>query len=169
MGRDTEKTNKILELFYEYPRESYTVREIAKRTKIPKSTVQKYLDFLKKKNFVDKNNLAGNSLSFKTKKINYFVEKIVNSGLIEYLEQELHPDSIILFGSFRKGESEKESDIDLFIESHHQKDIKLRKFEKKIKHKIDLHIHKDIYDLPEDLFPNVINGIKLSGFIEIKK
>ncbi|MBU0460848.1 MAG: nucleotidyltransferase domain-containing protein [Nanoarchaeota archaeon] len=167
MGLKTEKPDKILELFYEYPRESFTVRKIAKKTKIPKSTVQKYLLALKKKNLVTKDNQASTSLLFKTKKVNYFIEKIVESGVIEFLDEQLKTDCIILFGSFRKGESEEESDLDIYVETHHEKELKLDNYEKKIKHKIDLHIHKSINDLPDELRQNVINGIKLSGYLRL--
>ena len=112
MGLKTEKLDKILELFYEHPRTKFTIREIAKKTKIPKSTVQKYIERLKKKELITKENQATPSPLFKIKKINYFIEKIAASGLLEELIQQLNPSCIILFGSFRKGDSEKESDID---------------------------------------------------------
>lgn len=169
MGLKTEKLDRVLGLFYEYPRERFTVRAIAKKTKIPKSTVQKYLLALKKKNLVTKENKASTSLLFKTKKVNYFVEKIVESGLIDFLRQELKPDCIILFGSFRKGESEEGSDIDLFIETHKDKSLKLDLFEKKLGHEVDLHIHEDVDNVHKDLFFNIINGIKLYGFLRFKK
>ena len=50
---------------------------------------------------------------FKIKKINYFIERIVASGLIDFLVENLNPSCVILFGSIRKGESVRESDIDL--------------------------------------------------------
>lgn len=168
MGLKTNIMDKILELFYEYPQQSFTVRELAKRTKIPKSTVQKYLRELKKNGLVDEENKVNPSLLFKTKKINYYVEKIVESGLIDDLIQALNPSCIILFGSIRKGDSTHESDIDLLVESSLKKGINLDKYEKYLNHKIQLFIENDIHTLSPQLFNNVINGIKLYGSFTVK-
>lgn len=168
MGLKTEILDKILERFYEYPEKKFTVRAIASQTKIPKSTLQPYLIELKKKNLITKDNKASNTKLFKIKKTNYYIEKLFESGLIEFIENELASDCIILFGSFRKGESVKESDIDLFVETHMKKEIDLKKYERKLKHKIQLFIEKNIKDLQPRLFNNVVNGIKLSGSFKLK-
>lgn len=160
--------DKILELFYEFPQQQFTVREIAKLAKIPKSTVQKYLHELKKEKLVDSDNRAETSLLFKTKKVNYFLEKLVESGLIEKITAELNPSCIILFGSIRKGDSIKKSDIDLFIECPFKKELNLTGYEKKLKHKIQLFIEKDIQNLPENLLNNVGNGIKIYGEFKLR-
>lgn len=167
MGLKYDILDNILEVFYEYDK-SFTVREISRKTGIPKSTVQGYLKELRKNNLITKENKSTNSFLFKIKKINYYIEKIVKSGLIEHLIEKLNPSCIILFGSFRKGDSVKESDIDLFIESDKQK-IDLTKFEKKIKHNIQLFIESDIHKLQPRLFNNVVNGIKLYGSFKIIK
>jgi predicted nucleotidyltransferase len=105
---------------------------------------------------------------FRIKKINYYVEEIVKVGLIKYLVEELNPSCIILFGSFRKGDSVKESDIDLFVESSIKKDLNLKKFESKLGHKVDLFVENKISNIQENLFNNLINGIKLYGNLKIK-
>ena len=163
-----DKPNKILELFYEHPDTAYTVREIAKDTKIPVSTVQAYLSTLKKKGLVTLENRAATTLLFKTKKINYFLEKIVESGLIENLIQELNPSCVIIFGSFRKGDSNSESDIDIFVESPLEKKVDLKKYVKILNHNIDLFQKKDLHKLQLHLVNNIINGIKLYGNFTLK-
>ena len=49
MGQETIIMDKIAGLLYEYPENEFTIREISKKIKIPKSTVQKYLSVLKEK------------------------------------------------------------------------------------------------------------------------
>jgi len=164
----SEKVDKILELFYENPNRKFTVREIEKLTKIPRATIHDYLKILKRQNLITQDNKAIENLVFKTKKINYFVERIVNSGLIKELIKKLNPSCVILFGGIRKGDSVKESDIDIFIESHFKKQIDIKKYEKKLKHKIQLFIETDINNLQPNLFNNVVNGIKLFGSFKIK-
>lgn len=162
-----DKKIKILELFYEFPNRRFTIREISNLTKIPRASAHKYFDELKRKKLIVKD-IASESFLFKIKKINYFIEKIVASGLIDELISKLNPSCIILFGSFRKGDSVKESDIDIFIESPVKKNIELKKFEKKLNHSVQLFVENKIDDLSSHLFNNVVNGIKLYGSFKIK-
>ncbi len=153
---------KILRVYFENPGKKFTVREIFGLTKIPRATVHKKITEIKDKDYFK------DELFFKVKKTNYYIEEMFSSGLIRFLINELNPSLIILFGSFRKGESEKGSDIDLFIESSVKKEINLRKFEKKISHKIDLFVETNINKLNNNLFNSVVNGIKLYGSFKIK-
>jgi len=164
----SEKLNAILELFYENPGKKFSVREIERLTKIPKASVHNYLIILKRQGMVTKDNKAESNLFFKTKKTNYFTEKIIKCGLVDELIKNLNPSCIILFGSIRKGDSEKGSDIDIFVESFVNKDIHLRKYERKLKHKIQFFIESDINKLNNNLFNNVINGIKIFGGLKLK-
>ncbi len=160
--------DKIMGEFYEHPQERFSVRAIAKKTIIPISTVQSYLKELKKQGLISQDNQSPESMLFKTKKINYHIEKIVKSGLLDYLTRELNPSCIILFGSIRKGDSNYESDIDIFVETVTKKELILEKFEKILKHKIQLFEEQDINKLPPRLLNNVINGIKMYGSFQIK-
>jgi len=166
MGHNTE--DRILEVFFENSDKNFTVREIAKLTKIPRATVHKKLVELKKQNLITKDNQSERNLLFRTKKINHFVEKIVSSGLVNEIVNKLNPSCIILFGSIQKGDSLKESDVDIFVESPIKKNINLNKFEKKIGHKIQLFVESDIKKLHSNLFNNVVNGIKLFGSFKIR-
>ncbi len=168
MGQKSEKLDKILELFYEFPSKRFTVRSISNKTKIPKSTVQDYLNKLKEQELVTKENTASNSGLFKMVKRQYWIRQLFKAGIIDYLKKELVPSCIILFGSFAKSESVKESDIDIFIETPKKAKLDLSRFEKKLNHKIQIFAEKDINNLPDRLFNNVINGIKLAGFFKIK-
>lgn len=168
MGQMDENMDKILELFFEFPNQKFTIRGMAKMTKIPKSTVQNYLAELKSIGLVTKDNQASNTRFFKIKKVNYFIEKIYAYGLINYLNEVFSPSCIILFGSFRKGDSVKESDIDIFIETTKKIEPDLSKFEEKLKHKVQIFKETNINELPPRLFNNVINGIKLEGFFKVK-
>jgi len=168
MGQDNQ--TKILEVFYEHPSKRFTIREISKLAKIPRATAHKVVVGLKKQKLLDEENRAKDNLLFKTKKINYFIEKIVQSGLIEELVDKLNPSCIILFGSIRKGESDKKSDIDLFAVSFNTKEIDLSKYEKELGHEIQLFIEKDLKSMKiknKHLLSNVINGIKLYGYLDL--
>jgi len=171
MGQASKKVGleeKILTYFYEYPSKKVTVRELANITKISRSTVQYYLNSLKKKNLISKNNQSIDSWENKWFKKCYYIQKIVQSGLVDYLDKELGASLVILFGSIAKGESVRESDIDLFVECAQIKDLNLNEFEKKLGHKIQLFMKIKMSQLPENLYNNVLNGIKLKGYINPK-
>jgi len=168
MVQINQKWNKILELILEYPDKGFTIREISKETNIPSSTIQRYIKKLKKEGFVSEENRANITPYFRFFKAFFFIDKIYKSGLIDYLIENLNPGVIIVFGSIRKGEYYHDSDIDLFIESTSRKELDLRTFEKKLKHKIQLFIEQDIDKLQPNLFNNVVNGIKLYGSFRVK-
>ena len=157
-----EDREKILRIYFENPGKEFTVREASSLTKIPKSTVHKILIEIKKGIYFS------DELYFKNLKTNYYTNQLFSSGLIRFLIDNLNPSLIILFGSFRKGESDKDSDMDVFVESQIKKEIDLKKFEKKIGHKIDLFVETSLEKLNSNLFNNVVNGIKLYGSFKIK-
>jgi len=94
---------------------------------------------------------------------------------VEFLAKEYNnPKSIILFGSFRKGEDVSSSDIDIAIEKEETKEYKtlflkeLADYEKFIRRRIQLHeFNRKIVDI--HIFNNIANGIVLYGFLEVKK
>lgn len=167
MGQNTN-TNKILELFFEYPEKSFTVRKISNSVSIPKTTTHRILSKLKKQGLITNENKASQTRYFKIKKVNHFIEKIVSSGLIDKLIKKMNPSCIILYGSTRKGDSVKESDIDLFIETSIKKIPDLSEYEKDLGHEIQIFTKSDIRELNNHLLNNVVNGIKLYGSFKIK-
>lgn len=166
MGQDYQKWDKILDLLFEYPDKEFTIREISKKVRIPHSTVQRYILALKAKGLI-KDNKANQDYYFKFMKSQFITKKIIESGLVGNLAK-LTPSCIILFGSAQKGEYVKESDIDIYIETTNKHELKLDEYEKKIGHKIQLFIEPSVDKLPENLRNNIINGIKLFGYLKIK-
>ena len=159
---------KILKQFYEYPGKKFTVRELSNLTGVPRATVHKKLIDLKNRRLIGGENEVVDSLLFRTKKVNYYIERIIESGLVDEIVSKLNTSCIILFGSIRKGDSVSESDIDLFVESFVKRKINLGKFERRIGHKVQLFVESDINKLQDNLFNNVINGIKLFGSFKVK-
>ncbi len=170
MGQDNQKLEKVMEILSENQNKSIKIRDLSRLTHIPRSTLLRYLTKLKKLKIIDQNNKIITNNYTKFIKSYIIVKKLFTCGLIDYLEERLVPSAIILFGSIRKGEYTKESDVDLFIEtSKVESSLDLKKYENRIKHKIQLFIEPEINNLPNELFNNVINGIKLTGYIRIKK
>jgi len=166
---------KIMKLFFEEPSRNFQIREISRLTKIAVTSVKNYLKELQKEKLIkkDKKTLYPSYVSnqqnrlFKVYKQQFIILKLYSTGLIDYLEDELHPRCIILFGSVRKGDYNKNSDIDIFIQSN-RKSIDLTRFNKILKHKIILFFEENINKLSKELFNNIINGIKLSGYLKLR-
>ncbi len=168
MVLENQKWNKILWLFFEYPNKKFTIREISKNTKIPVTSVQRYLQPIRKRGIINLENQLENSYYVRFLKAFFIINKLFETGLIDFLIKEVEPSTIILFGSMRKGEYDYESDIDLFIETTKNKKLNLLEFENKLNHKVQLFIDKDIKNLQPKLFNNLINGIKLYGYFKAK-
>jgi len=168
MVQMNQKWDKILELLFEYPNQILSIRQIAKRTGIPSSSVQRYLEKLRRENVIDsENKMVVNSYT-KFLKSFFMVDKIYRAGLVDYLKEHLNPSVIIVFGSVQKGEYDCESDIDLFVESSVKKELDFKNFEKKLNHKIQLFLYPNMDKLQPHLFNNIVNGIKLYGYFKIK-
>jgi len=166
--------NEIKRIFFENPSKTYHIREIARLLKMSKTAVSYHINQLIKqeiilvKKGVFKEYAANeSSRKYRFPKMVYSMEKIEESGLIDLLEEETAPKSIVLFGSFAKAEFDSNSDIDIFIQSKEQS-INIRDFEKKISHKINLFFEPDLKKLSDELFNNIVNGIKLRGYLKIK-
>ncbi|MFT4310455.1 MAG: nucleotidyltransferase domain-containing protein [Candidatus Woesearchaeota archaeon] len=151
------KRDVLQKFVFEYDIDKFSTRDIALKTGLSKSYVQVYLTSIKN---ID-------TLSFKTKKIAYFMQRIVDCGIIEYLITEVCATCVILFGSVRKGESMHASDIDLCVVGT-KKDINVKTFEKQLGHPLDLFIVRSLDALPHELFNNVVNGIVLYGSFKVK-
>jgi len=168
MAQRNQNWDKVLELIFNHSSKSFRVREISKRTGVPSSTVQRYLEVLRKEKMISEENRPIISNYFKFKKAIFLMDKMYGVGIIGYLVEELNPEVIIVFGSVRKGEYEQDSDIDIFVETSIKKELKLKRFEEKMGRKIQLFVESDLGKLQPNLFNNVINGIKLYGSVKLK-
>ena len=102
---------------------------------------------------------------FKRYKLIHNLSSILESGLVDFIEEKLMPKSVVLFGSYSRGEDAETSDVDLFVECKGE-ELNIKIFEKKLGRKIELHFKENFALYPEELKNNIINGIVLSGFLE---
>lgn len=169
----SEKEEKILELFYNYPNKHFGVRELAKKTKLATRTIQIFLknNFSIIKRVKKKGKYAYYKTDFKSKllrykKTSYMLEKIIKSGLIEYLERKTKAKAIILFGSIAKGTYRHDSDIDIFVQSE-KIPLNIGKFDKILGKEINILFEHDIDTLTPGLLNNLSWGIGLSGRFDV--
>src|SRR3989338_9745711 len=166
---------KILELFIEFPAKDFSVRGLARNLKLSHATVLKYIVDLEKLSLIKKKEATlyptyfanTESQKYKFYKKNWLVFKINESGLIDQIQKETLPSTIVLFGSGAKATFTEKSDIDIFVEANETK-LDLSKYEKKLNRKINLLFEQNINNLSKELRNNIINGVVLYGFIKIQ-
>jgi predicted nucleotidyltransferase len=168
---------RIKNHFFINPSDKLRVREIERKLKLSLPSVIRYCKELKKEGLLStieignvKFYTASKTNTFFLEKRLYNIKQIYLSGLIGYLKKELNNPTIVLFGSFAKGEDTEDSDIDLYIESPSRKQLDLSKFEKKLERDIQIFDHGNIREIKNvHLANNIINGITLNKYIEVFK
>ncbi len=166
---------EIIDVFLEEPAKSFHIRGLAKQLVLPKTTVSYQINKLIKEKLLVKidegvfPSFRANDASefFRFKKQQYAVQKIIESGILDCIETETHPRCIVLFGSFAKAEYNSKSDIDIFVEAE-ETNLDLSKFEKKLKHEINLIFAPTATKISSELLNNIANGVKLRGFLKVK-
>ncbi len=169
---------KVAGIFFEEPSINHYLIEISRKSGLAHTSVKNYLTLLKKegliKEIIEKKGKRKfpeykadlESFSYKMEKKTYNLSEIYNCGIIAEVRDKCMPRSIILFGSYAKGEDIESSDIDLFIESRKQV-LSLEKFQKTLKRKIQLHFNSNFKEYPKELKNNIINGNILYGYLEV--
>ena len=98
---------------------------------------------------------------------------VYESGILEEVHKIIrNPRAIILFGSYRKGDDNQDSDIDLAAEIINDEEPRIielpsiQQFGYRKNVKVNLYIFsRNKIDL--NLFSNIANGIILEGFLEV--
>jgi len=92
---------------------------------------------------------------------------IYESGLCDFLEKEFAGATIILFGSYSRGEDTVNSDIDIAIIGRGEKQIELTKFETILERTININFYETFKVIHKYLKENLFNGIILVGGIDL--
>lgn len=166
---------RIREYFFMNPTAKLRVRQMERELKAPLPSVIRYCRELEKEGMLKKESVSGISTysadraskRFLTAKMLFNIKMAFESGLVEYLVKEHFNPVIVLFGSYSKGEDTEDSDIDLYIETPKKREFTLQKFEKQLKHKIQVFNYRSIKEVPNHhLSNNIVNGITLNSFVE---
>ena len=166
---------KILAKLFEDPSRKYYIRELAREANVNPNSVINAAKKLEKENLIKREakkhivEISANidNPGFIAKKRVFNLSKIYESRIVDYIIKEYNPKSIILFGSYSKGEDVKKSDIDLAVITDKTEIIDLDFYEHKIGRKIHL-LLLQYKIIPEELYINLINGIVLYGYLEKK-
>lgn len=162
---------RVLEVFFREPTAIHFIREIGREIKLAPPSVKIIINNLIKQDLIK---------SKKSKPFNGYVANRENDAFLFYkkaynlmslynlknlIVESIHPKSMILFGSYSRGEDIETSDIDILIISKVKKDINVESIEKKLKRRINVMIVDDIKRLDKLIIKKVYNGMVLSGEI----
>jgi len=163
--------------------EKINQRNIAKSLHVSPTSIAKSLPYLEKSSFIkinrnDKMNL--NLIEFNRDNQNAIDMKRVENlkmvyelGLVRFLTDALPGCSIILFGSYSRGEdvlaneAEHKSDIDIAVIGTKNKEIDLTTFNKLLERTIILNFYPSFKEIHKHLRDNILNGIVLSGSVDL--
>ncbi|MCK5322337.1 MAG: nucleotidyltransferase domain-containing protein [Candidatus Aenigmarchaeota archaeon] len=177
-----EAYQKTLNWFFSYPNNEIGLSDLAETVNISKKTANLVVTKLENEGFLKKEvigriwRISCNQTHIYnySRKIAYNLRKIYESGLIEEVHKAIEsPKSIILFGSYRKGDDTEESDIDIAVEiigDDEPKIINLGVLEE-MGYRSNVPVNLYVFSRKKvdiNLFSNIVNGIVLEGFLEAK-
>ena len=118
---------KTAEVFFLSPTKKHYLMDISRSIGLAHTSVKKNLNELLKLGIIKESiEVRGgrkfpfyqsdmeNKLFRRYKRV-YNLVSVIESGLVEYLEEKLMPKSIVLFGSYERGEDVEGSDIDILL------------------------------------------------------
>src|SRR3989344_2184436 len=172
---------KVMCWFFSYPTQEISLNDLVELVNISKTTAKKVVNRLLKEEFLARDILCrmwrikcNQKHPFNmTRKIAYNLQLIYESGIIDGILNSIsNPRSMILFGSYRKGDDTENSDIDIAVETLDDEEVKIENegiipslgYRKDVKVNI-LKFSRNKIDL--NLFTNIANGIVLYGLLEV--
>lgn len=169
---------RIKEHFFKDPNIRLRVRQIEREVDVPLPSAIKYAKELENEGILIREIIGNvtfyttdyNSPKYRIEKTLHNIRSLHECGLIEHIKEECFNPTIILFGSYSRGEDIISSDIDIFVETKTKIGKTIKKFEKKLHREVQLFEHKSIRDIKnKHLINNILNGLTLSGQIEVFK
>lgn len=173
----TNLQQEILRLLFVRVGESFNQRQIANFLDVTQPAVMKALPDLEEYSLIKiKKDKETKRWAIELNRDNYKVlqlkradnlKQIYEIGLVDFLEKEFAGATIILFGSYSRGEDTITSDIDVAVIGRKEKLIKLNDFENMLKREIRINFYDSFKNIHKNLKENLCNGIMLAGGIEL--
>lgn len=155
---------------------SINQRGIARALKVSPTAIGNSVKKLEKKNLIKATvHKTANLISWEFNRDNSYaidikraenLRLIYESGLSEFLSEKFPGCTIILFGSYARGEDTINSDIDIAIIGTKGKNLEISKFEKILEREIVVNFYESL-NIQKHLKNNLLNGIVLNGGIEL--
>ena len=173
----TSLQQEILRLLFVNAGKTLNALGVAKALDVSQPAVSKAIPLMVKANLikVEKDKDSGR-LAIELNRDNHKVMQlkrvenlklIYESGLADFLEKEFAGATIILFGSYSRGEDTVNSDIDIAIVGRKDKLIDTDIYENLLKRNINLNFYESFKEVHKNLKENIFNGVVLYGGVEL--
>jgi len=175
MTKPADKFERMERFFYKNPNVEVHLRGLAESLDCSPGFISKSIGSLVEENIV-KEEKKGNmrtftaktsSTEYRNKKRGYNIEEVLTSGLPDYLENELYPDAIVLFGSYLKGMDTHDSDIDIAIINGREESLDLSSYEEDLERNVSLTKISSLDDAEPDFANTLANGLVLKGYLDV--
>ena len=162
---------EILGIFFMHPTREFHIREFSRVSGFSMPTTVSAMNELARNKLITKISQRGLTLVKANREYAVFtrlklvsnLERVYLSGIIDYLSRIYsHPQLIILFGSYARGEDIESSDVDIAIKSSRHIDADFSKYDKYHGRKIAIH-EFDEKILSVEFLANLHNGKVLEG------
>jgi len=173
----TDLQQEILNLLFLKTGTSLNQRQISKFLEVTQPAVMKALPSLGEKGFIklqkDRQtkrwSIELNRDSHRVMQLKRLdnLRQVYESGLADFLEREFAGATIILFGSYSKGEDIINSDIDIAVIGRKDKLIDVEEYEKVLERKININCYESFKLIHKRLKENLCNGFILTGGVEL--
>lgn len=171
IGKTT--TQEALAFFFTSPTQPIHLRELSRQLGRSMPAILSAVKALQKEGLVHiergtaltivKANLS--NPAFRHAKKVHNLQSLYDSGLVDVLEKTAsHPQAVVCFGSYARGEDTEQSDIDIAVIGGRESSVSIEPFEKKLKRSISLHF-LDTNRLSGPFKSNLSNGIVLEGAV----
>lgn len=178
----TDAYGKIQYYFFDFPDKEFSLNDLCSTLKISKTTANTVVKHLIGEGFLEIEMLGklwriscNQKHSYNiTRKIPYHLQLIYESGVIEVIREKVPSvRTIILFGSYRKGDDNEKSDIDVAAEIISDDDYKIIEMGTvpQLGYRQNVPVTLHVFSrnkISLNLFANIANGIILEGFLEVR-
>lgn len=179
---ETEAYQKIINWYFAYPNTEMSLSDLSQELKISKTTTNKIIQGLVQDGFLNLEVIGKvwriscnlNHSYNLTRKIGYNLILIYESGILEEIHQLIpNPKAVVLFGSYRKGDDNEKSDVDIAVETVGNEEMNIMElgvisqlgYRKNVR--VNIHVFtRNKVNL--NLFANIANGIVLEGCLEVR-
>ena len=173
---------KILYWFFSFPNKETGLNDLSEALKISKTTAKRVVLQLIEEGFLNREILGkiwrissnrDHPYNY-TRKICYNLSIIYESVILSAIHDIIkNPKAVVLFGSYRKGDDNEKSDIDIAVEVLGDEDVKIVELGilPEFGHRKDVLVNLYIFSRNKvdlNLFANIVNGIVLEGFLEAR-
>lgn len=173
----TTLQNGILRILFINSGNPLNAHTIAQFLKVSQPAVSKALPILEKESLIIvKKDARSKRLSIEINREDHQIiwlkradnlRQIYETGLVQFLYDNMPQATIILFGSYSSGEDTIKSDIDLATINIKYKELDFKKFEQILERKIIVNSYESFKKIDKHLLNNILSGIVLKGAIDL--